>query len=181
MDKVIKHINLIQQTKRWLSDFVIGLNLCPFARKVFEEDRVKYIVDETTDLQTLLTHLYDEVMYLRQHPETSTSIIIIPHLLEGFLDYLDFLHIAEQLLVEYGFEGEFQLASFHPQYEFGDESPDSLKHYTNRSPYPMIHILREAEVELAIEHYPKTDQIPERNKLTLEGLGEEYIRTFLKS
>lgn len=181
MDKLTIEERIIQQTKTWLTDFVIDLNLCPFARKVFEEDRVKYIVEDKENLQTMLTHLYEELMYLRQHKQTSTSIIIIPNILKDFRDYLDFLDIAEQLIVEYGFEGEFQLASFHPQYEFGDIPHDSLKHYTNRSPYPMIHILREEEVELAIAHYPDIEGVPERNKLTLEGLGQEYILKLLKS
>ena len=145
----------IAHTKQWLADFVIGLNLCPFAQKPFSRDKIKYVLFEANDEQALMQLFLEEAFSLsRSLPEEiETSLIIHPNCLSDFSSYLNFIQVLENLLVQGGLEGILQIASFHPDYQFAETKPEDVENYTNRSPYPMIHLLREESIEKALEHF----------------------------
>jgi hypothetical protein len=164
----------IDETLKWLVSEVIGLNLCPFAREVHAAGRIRYVVSDATDTEALRGHLAEELRLLRtlDHAVTETTLLIHPRVLGDFLEYNDFLDLADQTIIELGFEGEFQIASFHPCYQFEGTEPDDVTNRTNRSPYPMLQILREASVEKAVAEYPDVDKISERNMETMRRLAQ---------
>src|SRR6516162_1201296 len=137
-----------EHTRRWISSFVIGLGLCPFARRVFDAGRIRYAISHSRDENTLSNDLASELHLLLASPSTQieTTLLIHPHVLGNFLDYNDFLGVVHQLLEELGLCGIIQVASFHPQYRFAGTEPNAAANYTNRSPYPMLHLLRETSV-----------------------------------
>src|SRR5262245_13615518 len=139
---------VIAATQRWISTMVIGLNLCPFAERVFQANRIRYVVSGAATETALLDDLARELTFLALAPivEVETTLLIHPQVLQDFLDYNDFLDSAEGLLQDLGLTGVIQLASFHPQYQFADTEPDDVANYTNRSPFPMLHLLRESSV-----------------------------------
>ena len=167
---------LIAHTKKWLSTVVIGHGLCPFAKREFEAGRVHYTVIETADISAQLEAVIDDCIALDKHADRETSLLIFPAGLSEFQVYLDVLDTASELLRMQGYEGVYQLASFHPDYCFAGVSPDDASQYTNRSPYPMIHILREASVEAATKTYPDAKKIADRNIELTRGLGAEFMR-----
>lgn len=172
---------VIAQTRCWIERVVIKLHLCPFARKPFEGGNIRYVVSTTDQPETLRADLQRELEFLRS-PEAEavqTTLLIHPNVLNNFLAYNDFLGDVDALLEKQGYEGEFQVASFHPRYQFAGTTPDAAENYTNRSPYPMLHILREEVLERAIDGYPQVDEIPERNIDTLNELGAEHMRELL--
>jgi hypothetical protein len=165
--------NVIADTRRWLTSVVIGLNLCPFARRVFEADTIRYAVTDAPDEQRLLAVLACELRGLASCADASieTTLLIHPLALGNFLDYNDFLSRAERLNTHLGFEGTIQIVSFHPAYQFAGSAPDAVENYTNRSPYPMLHLLREESIsQLAMEPAALL-AIPNRNSATLRRLG----------
>ncbi|MFK7935585.1 MAG: DUF1415 domain-containing protein [Saprospiraceae bacterium] len=166
-------MNYQKITADWLEHFVIGLNLCPFAKKPFATDKIIYRVEETTEVDKLMETLLTELLILNNTPATeiSTTLIIHPNVLTDFLDYNDFLHIANDILKRVDMEGIIQIASFHPDYRFAETQENDVTNYTNRSPFPMLHLLRESEVEQAVETYPEVEKIPVRNMEQLESLG----------
>jgi hypothetical protein len=163
----------IAETRRWLERAVIGLNLCPFAKAVYAKDQARFVLSEASDTEALLHQLHDELLWLQaaDPQQTDTTLIVHPYVLEDFLDYNDFLDLADALVAELGLEGEIQVASFHPQYRFAGTAPDDIGNFTNRAPYPTLHLLREASVERAVAAFPDPDAIVERNIATLEKLG----------
>jgi hypothetical protein len=164
---------VIDATRKWLKSEVIGLNLCPFAREVYAAERIRYVVSAADSVEALRVQLTDELRLLRtlDPAATETTLIIHPGVLGDFLEYNDFLDLADQTLAELELEGEFQIASFHPCYQFEGTEPDDVTNRTNRSPYPMLQILREASVERAIAEYPDVDKISERNMETMRRLA----------
>lgn len=150
-------------TEQWLEQVVIGYNFCPFAKRVLRQKLLQYHTSNQEELEPALMELVTALEHLDQNEELETTLLIFPNAFEDFDDYLDGLAIAETLLIDLGYEGIYQLASFHPQYQFAGEPADASTHYTNRSPYPMWHILREASIETAIAHYPNPEDIPARN------------------
>ena len=164
---------IIADTVRWLERAVIGLNLCPFAKAVHVKGQVRYVVSDATTPEVLLTELIRELQFLAEaDPEkTDTTLLIHPHALTDFLDYNDFLDVADATVEELGLAGELQVASFHPQYQFADTEPDDITNYTNRSPYPMLHLLREASVAKAVAAFPDAAMIFEKNIETMTQLG----------
>jgi len=160
-------------TKRWIADLVIGLNLCPFARRVFDANTIRYVVSAAEDEVTLLRELNDELTVLVNTPieKVETTLIIHPQVLGDFLDYNEFLETAEALIEERKLDGVVQIASFHPHYQFEGASANGVENYTNRSPYPMLHLLREASISAVAEGPDELAAIPERNINTLRGLG----------
>ncbi|TBR25646.1 DUF1415 domain-containing protein [bacterium] len=170
---------VIAATRKWLKDVVIGLNLCPFAREVYVAERIRYVVSPATDVEALRAQLAEELRLLPtlDPAATETTLLIHPGVLGDFLDYNDFLDLAEGALAELGLEGVLQIASFHPQYRFADAEPDDPANGTNRSPYPMLHLLREASVAKAVAGYPDADKIPERNIATLRRLAALETRS----
>ncbi len=161
----------IVQTRHWLENVVLKHNLCPFAHKPFNAGQVRFVVTDSARPEFVLEDLQQELDYLRAHPEVETTLLIHPGALEDFLDYNDFLDVVDALLAEEGYEGEFQVASFHPDYQFADTAIDDAENYTNRSPWPMLHLIREASLEQAIAHYPEVENIPARNIQTMNTLG----------
>src|SRR5258708_27475816 len=135
--------SVIDATRRWISSIVIGLNLCPFAQRVFDADRIRYVVSDAADESRLLADLTRELAGLVAAPISAveTTLLIHPHALGDFLDYNDFLGAADELLANLGMQGTIQIASFHPEYRFAGTEADAVENYTNRSPYPIVHLL----------------------------------------
>jgi hypothetical protein len=166
---------VVEHTRRWISSFVIGLGLCPFARPVFDAGRILYAISHSRDENALSNDLASELHLLRASPSTQieTTLLIHPHVLGNFLDYNDFLGVVDQLLEELRLRGIIQVASFHPHYRFTGTEPNAAENYTNRSPYPMLHLLRETSVsQVASDEVLK---IPRRNIETMRNLGQEHI------
>lgn len=170
---------IISQTKSWLEQTVIGHNFCPFAAQPFLQDRIRYWLLQGKNPEEHLEILVREMEYLHAHPEIETSLLILPAALGDFHEYLDFLEIAMALLAEQGYEGVFQLASFHPHYKFAGSEEDDAANFTNRSPYPMLHLLREESVEKAIDSHPDPEAIPERNIAHAQEIGADVFRKIL--
>jgi hypothetical protein len=165
--------DIIAATRRWLETAVIGLNLCPFAAGPYRENRVHFVVTEQRTASGLLLALRTELedLHAAEPRQRETTLLIHPWVLGDFLEYNEFLGACEAMVEDLGLEGEIQVASFHPQYQFADTQPDDIENFTNRSPYPMLHLLREASVERAVAAAGDTDQIYERNIRTLRALG----------
>jgi len=172
----------VAATRRWLQRAVIGLNLCPFAKSVVTKRQVRFVSSAATTADALLQELAYELVLLHQtDPEqTDTTLLIHPHVLTDFLDYNDFLDQADAAVDALGLEGEIQVASFHPDYQFAGTLVDDAGNCSNRSPYPTLHLLREASVERAVAAYPDPDVIVERNLDTLEKLGSDGYRRLLE-
>jgi uncharacterized protein len=179
--QAIPHADILASTQRWLERAVIGLNLCPFAKAEHVHGRIRYVVSEAARSDQLLLNLEHEITYLlAQDPaKTETTLLIVPNMLADFLDYNDFLDEADAMLEHADPEAQLQIASFHPQYQFGGTVPGDMENYTNRSPYPMLHLLREDSVERALASFPDAASIYERNIATLKKLGLEGWKTML--
>lgn len=167
----------IEATRDWIRRIVIGLNLCPFAKKVFDEEKIRYVVTQTSDDAELMVELAGELELLKRKPigEIETTLLIHPNALEDFLDYNEFLESADRLIKHLGLEGVIQLASFHPEYRFADTKPEDIENYTNRSPFPMLHLLREESVTRVAANEDELLEIPKRNIQTLRTLGKEKL------
>ncbi|HKQ25297.1 MAG TPA: DUF1415 domain-containing protein [Burkholderiales bacterium] len=166
---------VIAATLTWLEKAVIGLNLCPFAKAVHVGNQIRYEVSNAQTPESLLTDLTRALRTLSaaDPAEVETTLLIHPQALADFLDYNDFLDIADAAIEELGLTGIIQVASFHPHYRFADTEPDAIENYSNRSPYPMLHLLREASVERAVAQFADTGRIPDRNIETLRRIGHE--------
>lgn len=156
----------------WLSEVVVGLNLCPFAGRPMQENRVRLVVSAARDDEQLLQDLQHEMELLDNNPanEIETTLLIIPSHLQDFFDYNQFLHWTDALIKRNGWKGIYQLATFHPDYCFADAEPDDAENLTNRAPYPVLHIIREASLEKALQYYEGVEDVPENNKKTVENL-----------
>lgn len=164
---------VLAATRHWLEKAVIGLNLCPFAKAVYVKNQVRLVVSHARHADDLLEELDKELDLLVATPaeEIDTTLLIHPTLFDDFLDFNDFLEIAEGVVDEHELEGVIQLASFHPKFQFDGTEPDDISNYTNRAPFVMLHLLREDSVERAVEAFPEADAIFEQNIATLEKLG----------
>ena len=154
---------IIASTRKWVEDVVVGYNLCPFAKRELVRNRVRFVVSEAETEDELLQALHSELQRLEEEPDN------------------EFLDAADGLLSYLDMEGVYQIASFHPDYQFEGTEPDAAENYTNRSPFPMLHLLREASLEAAINSYPDVDAIPQRNIELMEKLGAERMRKILVS
>jgi uncharacterized protein len=172
---------ILTQTKKWIETFVLGLNLCPFARHPFKNGKIRYTIFNGEDGEQLAETLVRELAYISQTPPSvsETTLIIIPDILKDFHEYLDFLDLAEDIVAEFELEGVIQVASFHPDYQFEDTLVTDAENYTNRSPYPMVHLLREDSVTRAIEAFPEVGDIPAQNIETMNTLGIDKIKQML--
>jgi hypothetical protein len=166
---------IIEATRRWLERAVIGLNLCPFAKSVYVKEQVRYVVSHATTPEALLEELMNELHDLADtDPEkVDTTLLIHPQVLADFLDFNDFLDVADAALEDMQLDGELQVASFHPDYQFADTNPNDISNYTNRAPYPILHLLREDSIARAVEAFPDAAEIFEKNIETMEQLGHE--------
>ena len=180
---LMNHQLVIERTRRWIATVVIDLNLCPFARRVFDNDLIRYVVTEAADSGSLFQVLSYELVALAAVPssEVETTLLIHPFALGEFLAYNDFLGDADRLIGQLGLTGIIQIASFHPAYRFADAEPDAVENYTNRSPYPMLHLLREESVTRVSAEMEDLAEIPRRNVVTLQALGLERMLERLKA
>jgi hypothetical protein len=169
---------VVADVARWLNEVVIGLNLCPFSGKPTRENRVRFFVSNAIDDEMLLQDLQQEMELLDQKPasEIETTLVIVLHHLHDFFDYNQFLNWTNQLLKRNRWTGVYQLATFHPQYCFAHAEPDDAENLTNRAPYPILHIIREASLEKALEYFADVEEIPEVNKARVENLSADEIR-----
>ncbi|MEO7160379.1 MAG: DUF1415 domain-containing protein [Polaromonas sp.] len=164
---------VLTATRHWLEKAVIGLNLCPFAKAVYVKNQVRLVVSQARHADDLLEELDRELDLLVATPadEIDTTLLIHPTLFDDFLDFNDFLEIAEGVVDEHGLEGVVQLASFHPKFQFDGTEPDDIGNYTNRAPFAMLHLLREQSIDRAVQAFPEAEAIFEENIKTLEKLG----------
>ena len=168
-------VDPIAATRRWLERAVIGLNLCPFAKAVLAKGQVRYVLSDATTPEALLAELGEELLLLRDTAaeRIDTTLLVHPQVLGDFLDYNDFLDQADALVESLQLDGVLQVASFHPDYRFAGSAADDIENYTNRSPYPTLHLLREDSVSRAVEAFADPDAIVERNIDTLRRLGRD--------
>jgi len=172
----------IARTRLWLERAVIGLNLCPFAKAVVAKQQVRLVLSDASTPEALLEQLAEELVHLRDAPadETDTTLIVHPDVLQDFLEYNDFLDNADAAVEALDLEGVIQVASFHPHYQFAGTGFDDVENFTNRSPYPTLHLLREDSVTRAVEAFPDADAIVDRNIETVSKLGAEGWRRLLQ-
>ena len=170
---------MIRATENWVVQVIMKYNICPFARREVERGSIRYLVCEQTKVKAVINALLDECQYLDTHPEAETSLFIIPRGFEGFYQYLDLVDLANEALIDSDYEGVYQLATFHPDYCFEGEAQDSAANYTNRAPYPTLHLIREASMELALANYDDPESIPERNIAFAERKGGEFFAALL--
>ncbi len=169
-----------QRTLAWLEGAVLDLKLCPFARRPYDQGRIRLAVSEAREPEAVLADLSRELAHLDHDPAVETTLLITPRALADFLDYNDFLDPVDALLAEHGGGGIYQVASFHPRYQFAGTAPDDAENYSNRAPYPILHILREDRLERALADYPDAEAIPERNIATLNRLGADHLRALFQ-
>ncbi|WGS49537.1 DUF1415 domain-containing protein [Paraburkholderia sp. D15] len=167
------HETVIAATRHWLTEAVIGLNLCPFAKAVHVKGQIRYAVSSAADMEGVLTDLEAELQALvaADPNAVDTTLLIVPDALADFLDYNDCLFFADRLIKQLRLEGVVQIASFHPRYQFEGSEPDDIENYTNRAPYPIFHLLREDSIERAVQAFPDAEDIYERNQETLRRIG----------
>jgi len=183
---ILLYMNDISQienrVRHWLEKAVIGLNLCPFAKSVYVKDQVRIAICQAQDRHALTAQLYEELQLLASTPaqQIDTTLLVVPCLFEQFSDFNDYLDIAEAVLDELELVGEIQLASFHPFYQFADTEPDDVSNYTNRAPYPILHLLREDSLDKAAEQYPDASVIFQRNVAVVRELGVDGWRRLLQ-
>lgn len=165
--------NVITAMQQWLERAVIGLNLCPFAKAVHVKGQIRYVVYPGNDAQECLALLRTELLDLAgADPELrDTTLLMAPHAWPDFLDFNDFLDQADRVLRKAKLDGVLQIASFHPQFQFADSEPDDISNYTNRAPFPILHLLREASIDRAVQAFPNAESIFDKNIETLERLG----------
>jgi hypothetical protein len=166
---------IIAATRQWLEKAVIGLNLCPFAKAVYVKDQVRFVVSHATTPEGLLDRLMDELELLAaaDPAQLDTTLLIHPGVLQDFDDYNEFLDVADAAVEDLQLGGVLQVASFHPKYQFADTHPDDISNYTNRAPYPILHLLREASIDQAVAAFPEAEAIFEKNIETMEKLGHD--------
>ncbi|MET0229328.1 MAG: DUF1415 domain-containing protein [Rhodanobacteraceae bacterium] len=181
-DTTIAEAAILAATRRWVERAVIGLNLCPFARAPFIHGRLHFRISRARDTDDLLADLRDELAALQAaDPRVrETTLLIHPHVLTDFYEYNDFLWDADAEVRALGLEGDLQIASFHPDYQFADTVADAVENYTNRSPYPMLHLLRESSIDIAVEAIADADEIYRRNIETLRRLGTDGWRALMR-
>lgn len=165
---------VLQRTRSWLESAVIGLNLCPFAKAVHRKGQIRTVVTDARDTDALMAALSTELQLLHdtEPTATDTALLVHPFVLADFFDYNTFLVKTDRLLDKLDLSGIIQIASFHPDYVFADCATDAIQNYTNRSPYPMLHLLREESIEKAVDAFPDAHGIYERNIATLQNLGK---------
>jgi hypothetical protein len=166
-------------TQAWLKSVIIEYSICPFAKRELERGSIYFSVNHDTVIEQCLLHLMDECDRLDTEPGIETTLLIYTGAFAKFDDYLDFIEIAESLLTEQGYEGTYQLASFHPDYCFQGSDPDDAANFTNRSPYPMLHLLRESSIEQAVANHPDPENIPQHNIELARKLGLAKMQTLL--
>lgn len=177
MDKVSL---ITRQTSCWVETVIVGLNFCPFAKHEVKRGSVHYQVSESADIEPALHDLITECRRLDENTDIETTLLIFADAFGDFDEYLDMLELANHLMAEQDYEGIYQLASFHPQYCFEGEAASDAANYTNRSPYPMLHLIREGSLEKVLENYPDPESIPERNIELARAKGSDEMKAILE-
>ena len=172
---------IIDQTQCWLKTVIIEHDFCPFAKRELERESIRYSVNHSTDLESALQAMIDECIYLDNNDTTETTLLIFAEGFKSFDDYLELAELGQELLTDQSYEGIYQLASFHPDYCFADAEQNDAANYTNRSPCPMLHLIREASMEQALKHHPDPEAIPERNIEYARELGLEEMKRQLEA
>lgn len=167
--------DILSKTQAWLEKIVIGLNLCPFAKAVYKKKQIRYSICHATTTEELCSALVAELQILTEADPSAidTTLLIHPYILTDFIDFNNFLDIADDILQQTKLIGEIQIASFHPQYQFAGTKPNDIENYTNRSPFPILHLLRESSVQLAVKAFPEAEKIFNKNIETLQQLGHD--------
>lgn len=176
-EKIYSEAEVISFSRQWVETMVVGLNLCPFASPVVRNNSLRYAVSGSQAIEALANDFLNELNLIQEadEKEIATTLLIMPRAVADLYDYLDLLAHFERLLDDAGLSGVFQLASFHPAYLFAGVDADDLSHWTNRSPFPMIHIIREGQMSRVLMHYENPEAIPERNIKLLRELGREGL------
>lgn len=174
-----KDQQLIAATKTWLKTIIIEYSICPFAKRELDRGSIRFSIDHDTEIENCLLNLMRECDRLNVDSDIETTLVIYDSAFTVFDDYLDFLELAEMLLIDQDYEGVYQLASFHPDYCFEGAKKDDPANYTNRSPYPMLHLLRESSIERAVANYPHPENIPQRNIELTRELGLAKMQALL--
>ena len=175
----MENTETVRNTVRWLKNIVVGLNLCPFAGPVLAANSIQIEVSDATELEGVLADVLTQLDKIQSADEieVATSILIFPHAMHNFDEYWAMAEIASDLLVEVGLDNIIQIATFHPEYCFDGVHRDDISNYTNRSPYPMLHFIREAQLTRALEAYSNPEEIPQNNIRRLEQLGKtEFLK-----
>ena len=167
--------HVVTETKTWVEEIIVGLNFCPFAKKEMINNTIYYYQSAQDNIPTALLEIIEQCHFLRNSSKIETSLIIYAQGFKNFNQYLDLVDYANNLLREEGFEGEFQLASFHPEYCFADTSFDDAANFTNRSPFPMLHVIREKSMSKVLSSYKNPDQIPDNNITLARAKGKDYF------
>ncbi|HEX3316325.1 MAG TPA: DUF1415 domain-containing protein [Gemmataceae bacterium] len=172
---------ILEATERWISSIVIGLNLCPFANRVHQGNLIRYVVSDAVDSEALRSDLADELKLLTSTPIESieTTVVIHPDVLQRFDDYCDFLVEAQRLVNAHGYRGVVQIVGFHPAYQFENAEPEAVENGTNRSPYPMLHLLREESISKVAGDPAELLEIPKRNAALLRSMGRDKFSKLL--
>jgi len=173
--------SIIAQTKCWIRSVVVGCNFCPFAKRELERGSIRYAICDDLDLEHCLQRVFEECVFLDTDASVETTLIIFSNSFKTFDDFLTCIEIASKLLSEQGYDGIYQLASFHPDYCFAGSDADDAANYTNRSLFPMLHLLREASLDKALASYPDPEGIPDRNVDTARALGLDAMRAKLEA
>ena len=172
---MIEERKIISRVHHWIEKAVIGLDLCPFTKSVYRQNKLRCRVSESKQVDALMLELYQQCQYLIETPEIETTLLIIPHQLQDFADFNQVLDQVDALMAAYQWTGIFQIASFHPDYQFNSTLVDDRENWSNRSPYPILHILRESSVERALAGYPNPERISETNIRTLSAMDQTEL------
>ncbi len=171
----------VTAVQQWVDTIVVGLNLCPFAKLELNQNRVRFIASDAITELELLQDFEAELALLEKDSSIETTLLIHPRVLETFSDYNQFLDLAEGLLQQLDLDGHYQIASFHPDYQFGNTKADDAENYTNRSPYPVLHLLREESLDRVLQSTEMAEQIPARNIELMNNMGSAKMRTLLQA
>lgn len=180
MSSKLQDDEVIKAVKSWIDSVIIGLNFCPFAKKEMERNTVRYAIFPTAQVNDALGHLLEELALLDQQLDIQTTLLVFPQGFAEFENYLDMLELANSLIGQGGYAGIYQLASFHPDYCFDGEDKGDPANYTNRSPFPILHILRESSIDNVLKRYPQPESIPENNIIKARELGSSFLQALLK-
>jgi hypothetical protein len=181
IDKEIENSPEIKATKAWLAQIIIGLNFCPFAKKEFVNNTIRYHLSSASQVKPSLYEFIEQCQYLVEHEEVETTLLIYTDGFRHFERYLDLVDYANELLIDSGYEGVFQLATMHPEYCFADENFNDPSNFTNRSPYPMLHIIREKSMARVLSVYNEPEKIPENNIELAKTKGSHYFEQVLST
>jgi hypothetical protein len=174
-EKPTDDVKIAASVRQWVESVVVNMNLCPFAKRELVNDRVRFAVTPATTEEELLMALEAELELLNNDASIETTLLIHNRVLQDFVDYNQFLTLGDELLIQMDLEGIYQIASFHPDYRFGGTAPGDAENYTNRAPYPLLHLLREASLTRVIEQTPDVAQIPARNVALMNRLGRDRL------